>query len=129
MNAAEAIHKALRDDHAGYFVQPCNWMKHPTVREHAGYLLTRPNPLAAWSREAPESHGWWGDVRDWILRATGQADQIIDPSRTQSETDAILRASVRDECRCGASLSAHEKTTADGDCFGCRADRRKGGDR
>ena len=29
-------------------------------------------------------------------------------------------------CRCcGAWLSAHEQTTADGDCFGCRAARRK----
>lgn len=28
-------------------------------------------------------------------------------------------------CGCGALLSAHEKTTAQGDCFGCRADRRK----
>ena len=30
-------------------------------------------------------------------------------------------------CRCcGAWLSAHEQTTADGDCFGCRAAKRKG---
>ncbi len=28
-------------------------------------------------------------------------------------------------CGCGAVLSAHEKTTEPGDCFGCRADRRK----
>ena len=28
--------------------------------------------------------------------------------------------------RCGAWLSAHEQTTSDGDCFGCRAARRKG---
>ena len=28
---------------------------------------------------------------------------------------------------CGAFLSAHEKTTADGSCFGCRADARKDG--
>ena len=28
---------------------------------------------------------------------------------------------------CGALLSAHEKTTGNGDCFGCRASDRKGG--
>lgn len=29
--------------------------------------------------------------------------------------------------RCGVLLSAHEKTTSNGDCFGCRASDRKGG--
>ncbi len=31
------------------------------------------------------------------------------------------------DCACGAVLSAHEKTTGAGDCFGCRAAVRKGG--
>ncbi len=95
MNTAEAIHKALREEYAEYLTLPDCIGATPNAREHAAFLLTRPDPLAAWSREAPESHGWWGDVRDWILRATGQADQILDPSRTQSESDAILRGAAR----------------------------------
>ena len=131
MDTAETIHKALREEYAEYVALPDCIGATPNARQHAGYCLTRPQPMAAWSREAPDDvlGNWWSDVRDWILRATGKPDQIVNPNRTQWETDAILRASVRDKCRCGTLLSAHEKTTADGDCFGCRAARRKGGAR
>ncbi len=34
---------------------------------------------------------------------------------------------ITSRCPCGTLLSAHEKTTGAGDCFGCRAAARKGG--
>ncbi len=127
MNTADAIHKALREEYVEYLTLPDCIGATPNARQHAGYCLTRSQPMAAWSREAPDDvlGNWWSDVRDWILRATDKTDQILDAKRTQWEADAILRASVRNECRCGTLLSAHEKTTADGDCFGCRAARRE----
>ena len=49
---------------------------------------------------------------------------VIDGQSPQGRTEWRSENACR--C-CGTLLSAHEKTTADGDCFGCRAARRKGG--
>ena len=98
MNTAETIHKALREEYAEYLTLPDCIGATPNAREQAGYCLTRSQPMAAWSREAPDDvlGNWWSDVRDWILRATGRADQIVDPNRAQWETDAILRGAARE---------------------------------
>lgn len=50
---------------------------------------------------------------------------VLPPGHNDDHSDGCGGHYTNDTCSCGVLLSAHEKTTELGDCFGCRADRRK----
>lgn len=95
--AATIISRVLRKEYATHLAAPANrYAAPPNARENAGYYLTRVEPLADWSRDAPETHGYWGETRDWILRGLGRINDILEQWRTDREAEAILRDSIAD---------------------------------
>lgn len=98
--AAEIISRQLRREWAEHLAEPANWKKVPSARQLAGHFLGESHPLAAWRREAPktsESHiGYWGDVRDWLLRAAGHLQDVTEQWRTDREAEAMLRDALQE---------------------------------